>query len=250
MSVQLVCESISKSFGGVRALQDVSVDLVRDPMAAKGSLIVAVVGANGSGKSTLLDIMSGMVTPDTGNVRLNGQVLRGQSASAVARRGIARSFQRPRVVERLSALDNVLLGFRASADGSLLRWTWPWAHSPTVRDAVGSSHALLEAVGLSRVAHRLTGELSYGQRRLLEIARAVADQPAVLLLDEPTAGVDAEAVASVAQVIANERKRGALIVVVEHDMCFVNLLAERVVELSEGRIVNDRLVHQDSRSRS
>lgn len=240
MGLSVECKAASKSFGGVRALDAITVAMGQGSCGATGTPVVAVVGANGSGKSTLLDVISGFATPESGHVHINGRAIQGCTPARVARLGIARTFQRPRIVARLSSLDNVLLGMRAPADGSLTKWAWPWMHSPLARDAVGRGRRILAAVGLLDVASRLAGELSYGQRRVLEIARAVAGDPSLLLLDEPTAGIDALAVGRVSRLVADQQRRGVLVIIVEHDMCFVKNTAHRVLEMSNGRIVSDQ----------
>lgn len=250
MALSVECLAVSKSFGGVRALDTITVSFGEGCRTTTPASVVAVVGANGSGKSTLLDVLSGFAVPELGRVSINGQDVQGCTPDVIARLGVARTFQRPRVLTRLSSLDNVLLGMRAPADGSSIKWALPWMHSPSAGDAVERARAVLAAVGLSDATGRLAGELSYGQRRVLEIARAVVGDPSVLLFDEPTAGIDAQAVGRVSQLIASQRRRGALVIIVEHDMRFVSDVACRVLEMSDGCIVNDQCCQRNTEANS
>ncbi|MCY6381809.1 ATP-binding cassette domain-containing protein [Hoeflea prorocentri] len=210
----LELRGLSKSFAGVKALSDVS-------FALKRGETLSLIGPNGSGKTTLVNLVTGVIRPDAGAVYLNGEAITGDVPHLVARRGIARTFQNIRLFETMSVADNVRLAALDVAD-----------------DPRSRAFELLAELGLSDVAQTPAGELSYGRRRRVEIARAVALAPSVLLLDEPTAGMNETESADLADIITRLKARfGLSLLVIEHDQAFVRNLSDRVLVLNQGELI-------------
>ncbi len=226
----LQCDGLFKQFGDVRALADVSVRLSRPG-------IVAIIGPNGAGKTTLLNAFSGFVQADRGVCRLEGLELSGHSVAEVARLGIARTFQEVRVIDRLSAIENVMLARPGQRGESLLLAlaSLGWRTEERVNHAV--AERALESVGLGQESNRLALELSYGQRKLLSLAVVQATEARVLLLDEPIAGIHPERRVSILNLLRRLRDDGKLLVLVEHDMPAVREVADTVILMDEGRVV-------------
>lgn len=231
----LACElsGVTKAFGAVRAVDDVSLDV------PAGSL-TCLIGPNGAGKSTLLGCMSGFHLVDTGVVRFDGHDVTRWPPHRRARHGLATVFQTTRPLAELDVLDNAAVGAhvrsRTGFVESMLRPPWQWREQQRVRD---ESHEALAIVGLDGRAADLAAVLPLGQLRLLALARALAQRPSVLLLDEPAAGLRAGEKAHLVDALRTLSGRGLTMVLVEHDMQFVGALAERVVVLDRGRVIAD-----------
>ncbi len=224
---------LTKRFGGLVAVDKVSLSV------AKGELR-AIIGPNGSGKSTMLNVLSGVYRPDGGEIRLEGQSMAGQAPSFITKAGIARTFQNIRLFDGLNVLENVMVGRHCRLSSSVLQTLLGskqvWTEEAQVREwAMG----LLDLVGLAHRAKDSPGSLPYGQRRLLEIARALASDPKVLLLDEPAAGLSASEVDDLAARLRRFRQNGTTAVVVEHNMRFVMGLADQISVLSFGKKIAD-----------
>ncbi|MCB1257459.1 MAG: ABC transporter ATP-binding protein [Microthrixaceae bacterium] len=226
----LVAKDVHRSFGGIRA---VSVD----HLEVERSSIVALIGPNGAGKTTFFNVLTGFEKPDGGSWFFEGNDLSGKPAYAIARAGMVRTFQSARVFPRLSVLDNVRLGAqeqRGERLGSaLLRWTW----SDQEKDLGERAAELVEWVGLGAKKDDLAGILSGGQRKLLELARAVMASPQLLMLDEPMAGVNPALRQALLDKIAELPGEGITVLFVEHDMDVVSAVADRVVCMAEGEII-------------
>ncbi len=205
---------VTKRFGGVTALDRVDLDI------AVGEL-VGVIGPNGSGKTTLINTIAGLYRPDGGSVMLDGVALAGLAPHRIARMGVARGFQTPRLLDRTSALDNVALAARGTPD------------------ARGAAMHFLERLGAAGDAARRCGDLSGGARRRVEIARALAAGPRLLLLDEPAAGLAPEEQDDLAMRLRLLNAEGLTVVVVEHAVPFLKSLARRMICLVEGRVAAD-----------
>ncbi|MFC5825085.1 ABC transporter ATP-binding protein [Nonomuraea insulae] len=226
----LTAESVSISFGGLRALDEVT-------LTVPERTIVGLIGPNGAGKTTLFNCLTGLYAPSSGRVLLDGRPLAADPAQA-ARSGVARTFQNIRLFSGMSALDNVLVGrhtrIRQGLVDALLR-------SPRFRrsegQAVERARAELTFVGLDPEGDRPARNLSYGDQRRLEIARALAGDPAVLMLDEPTAGMNAQETAAVRTLIGAIRDRGIAVLVIEHDTKFIFSLCDHVYVLVRGRML-------------
>jgi ABC-type branched-subunit amino acid transport system ATPase component len=217
VSAVLEAVGVSKHFGGVHALRNVSLRL------GEGD-VVGLIGPNGSGKTTFLNCVSGVYAPTAGTVALDGQPIP-RRGHTVARRGIVRTFQNIRLFGWLTALQNVEVGALGAG---------------RVRRQSSKRHALetLAELGIDGLADRYAGELSYGDQRRLEIARALAAAPRFLLLDEPAAGMnegESNALGEAIQTI--RRERGCGVLVVEHDLRLIMRICNRVVVLNEGEVI-------------
>jgi branched-chain amino acid transport system ATP-binding protein len=225
----LVAENLSIAFGGVHAVDGVS--LAVDP-----GLVFSIIGPNGAGKTTLFNLISGLYLPEDGRVRLAGQDVTGLEPDELARRGLSRTFQNLQIFFRMSALENVMVGrHRHEATGTvadLLHLPQVGRQNRVTRDA---AEAALARAGLGAVAERPAGSLSYGGLKRLEIARALASEPMVLLLDEPAAGCNAVETAELASIIRGLAGDGITVVLVEHDMRLVMNVSDRIQVLANGR---------------
>jgi branched-chain amino acid transport system ATP-binding protein len=225
----LSAKGLCKSFGGVRAVRDIS-------FAVPAGGIFAVIGPNGAGKSTLLNLLSGIYLPDAGSVAFDGADLTRLPAHRRVRHGIARTFQKIRLFKHLSALDNVVAGFHIHCD--IPAWQYV-VHGSAFRQNHARCRAeaarLLTFMGLESRSHVVAGSLSYGERRMLEIARALATGPRLLMVDEPAAGLNAGEVETLLQRLQMLRRDGLTILIVEHNMELVMKIADRVLVIDYGQ---------------
>ncbi|GAA4406111.1 ABC transporter ATP-binding protein [Advenella faeciporci] len=221
-------KGVSISFGGVRAVQDVS-------FSVDEGKIVSVIGPNGAGKTSLFNMLSGVYSPQQGEVRLAGELVTGMPSHLLARRGLSRTFQNLQVFSAMTVLENVATGFHLQENGSLLAdlLGFPSARR-RVKRSEEQSLALLKRVGLERAADFEAGSLSYGALKRLEIARALALQPRLLLLDEPAAGCNAVETEEIEKLVADVAKSGTAILLVEHDMKMVMRISSHIVVLDHG----------------
>jgi branched-chain amino acid transport system ATP-binding protein len=220
---------LRKSFGGVDAVAGVSLALARGE-------IRALIGPNGAGKSTLFNILAGQLRADAGTVEFDGRAITGLPSHVIARRGVGRTFQITATFATLTALENVQVArlSHRRRSGALL--------VPAARLDAEPARALLAEVGLAEQAGRAAGELAYGDLKKLELAIALAGEPTLLLLDEPTAGMAAaERVSLMALAVSIARERGLTVLFTEHDMDVVFAAADRIVVLHEGRVIADGL---------
>lgn len=238
----LAARDITKRFGGVTAVSGVSFDVHEGQ-------IKAVIGPNGAGKSTLFNVLSGFERPDAGDVAFDGRSLTGVRPHLVARAGLARTFQNTQLFEEMTALENVLVGrnalIRAGFIASALRLPRALASE---RDARDEAAKLLRLVGLGEAADARAADLPHGYRRLLEIARALASEPRMLLLDEPAAGLNNAETAALAETLYRIRDRDATILIVEHDMGLVMDVSDEIVVLDRGTKIAEgppRLIQKD-----
>ena len=214
----LEVRGLTKRFGGVVANRDVSFSV------SPGEL-VGVIGPNGAGKSTLFDLITGFTRPDAGTVRIDGRDATGLRPDQICRLGLGRTFQKLRPFHEMTALENVMIGaFLNTAD---------------VAEARAAATAALASVGLGdRIAVQARG-LSTGQRKRLELARALATRPRLLLLDEVTGGVDAGAIPGLVALVRDLHARGIGLIVIEHNMRVIMDIAQRIVALQLGEIIAD-----------
>lgn len=224
----LQVEGLGISFGGVKAVNDVS-------FALDTGKIVSVIGPNGAGKTTLFNMISGVYLPKSGKVRLNGEDVTGLRPDLLAGRGMSRTFQNLQIFHEMSVLENVIVGFHMHERGPVLSdlLGLPGSRRRS-RAAAEGARVLLERVGLERAAEREAGALSYGALKRLEIARALAARPRVLLLDEPAAGCNAVETEEIDRLICEVARTGVAILLVEHDMKLVMRLSDTIVVLDHG----------------
>jgi ABC-type branched-subunit amino acid transport system ATPase component len=222
---------VSRDFDGVHAVRGVSL------VVGRGE-VVGLVGPNGCGKTTLVNLASGAVAPSRGTVGVDGADLTGRSPRHFGAAGVIRTFQGVRVFEGLSVRDNVLIGAQRGVRRSLAgAWLRPPAFRRRERALRRRVDEALEAVGLASLAARPVVELSHGQRRRVEVARALAADPAYLVLDEPGAGVDPDQLDSLAALFDAARDRGVGLLLVEHDLGLVEKLSDRVLGVVGGEVV-------------
>ena len=222
-------QGLCKNFGGVRAVRDIS-------FAVAPGMVFAVIGPNGAGKSTLINLMSGIYQPDAGTMSLDGMDLIGMSAQRRVRHGLARTFQKIRLFKQLSVLENVIAGYHTRH--AIPVWQYVFhgaAFREDARRCGDEAIELLDFVGLSHRAHITAGALAYGERRLLEIARALATAPRLLMIDEPAAGLNPTEVAALLRRIAGMRDRGLTVLLVEHNMDLVMNVADRILVMDYGQ---------------
>lgn len=217
MTATLRLDSIECRFGSVIAASNVSFEL-------DAGRIVGLIGPNGAGKTTLLNLISGFYTPRAGTISLRGENISKMKPDEIARRGIRRTFQHNRLFSGLTALENVIVGchHKVRASASELH-----------------QHACdqLERVGLRDWAHRYPHELPYAYQRRVEIARALASAPSVLLLDEPAAGMHADERQRLIDIVRGVAASGVAVLIIEHDMALVGALCERVLVLNFGTLI-------------
>jgi branched-chain amino acid transport system permease protein len=229
----LEVRDVTKRFKGLVALDGVS-------LTVPAGQIRGVVGPNGSGKTTLFNVISGFYTPTQGSVRLRGREVTGAAPYRLSHRGVARTFQNLRLFEDLSVRENLLVGL----DRTPTTWIWrypslPWkvlGYERQLRERAGE---LIERFGLAEVADAEPRSLPYGIQRRIELARAMAMRPGLLLLDEPAAGLNGEEVRRLGEIVRSIRDSGVTVVIIEHNMGLVMSLCEQVTVLSGGRVIAD-----------
>jgi branched-chain amino acid transport system permease protein len=229
--VLLSAEHLSKSFGGVRALDDVSIDL-------RAGRITALIGPNGAGKTTLFNVLTGDLRADKGRVVCRGRDITGKRSDQIVRIGVARSFQDVRVFSAMNAVDNVAAGMRDQPGLSLSSVLFhPLAIRRGRRTTTRQAHELLDEVGMTARRDVAAGELGYGEQKLVALARLLAADPDVVLLDEPSSGTDAKWVTRVLEIIRRLADDGKAVCIVEHNLDLIRQLDGFAYFLDEGRIV-------------
>jgi len=225
----LQTDRLSISFGGVRAVDGVNI-------AVESGQVFSIIGPNGSGKTTLFNLMSGIYIPTDGGIRLAGETVTGVAPDQLSRRGLSRTFQNLQIFSRMSVLENVMVGRhrheRTGIMADLLHLPSVARQNEATREA---ARAALARVGLAEAADRPASSLAYGALKRLEIARALASEPKLLLLDEPAAGCNPVETQEIDRVIRSIVKDGITVVLVEHDMRLVMNISDRVHVLSSGR---------------
>ncbi len=225
----LQVELLHKSFGGLQAVDGVSFSL-------KQGMIKAVIGPNGAGKTTLFNLIAGMLTPTSGQILFHGKAIQGMPPFRVAEMGIARTFQNIKMFTGMTALENVMLGRHVQSHSgfiaSMLRTSGCRAEERAIRK---KSLELLDFLGIAESAETLATNLAFGQQRAVELARALALEPSLLLLDEPAAGLNIYETAEIARLIVRIREMGITVLLVEHDMSLVMDISDEIVVLSFGK---------------
>jgi branched-chain amino acid transport system ATP-binding protein len=229
----LETRNLVKSFGGVMAINDITLDLEEGD-------ILGVIGPNGSGKSTFINLLTGIYRPDQGAIRFGGHDITGLPAHQVTRRGIARTFQNLRVFSNVSVLVNILIGQHTQIQNRLYHlFLTPLAARKREKAAEKKALGLLKMANLADRRDELAKSLPYGEQRLLEICRALASNPRLLMLDEPCAGMNPNEMDTLADFIRELRAKGHTILIIEHNMPFIMSLADRIVVLDAGRKFKD-----------
>ena len=228
MTTLLEVQGLGITFGGLKAVNDVS-------FRVSPGEIVSVIGPNGAGKTTLFNMISGIYLPSSGGVSLDGQDVTGWDPYLLARRGLSRTFQNLQIFQTMTVLENAIAGFHLQEKGALLA---DLLHLPSMkaraRAAEAEARGLLDRVRLGNAAEKEANSLSYGALKRLEIARALALKPRVLLLDEPAAGCNAVETEEIDHLIAEVAASGVAILLVEHDMKMVMRISNHIVVLDHG----------------
>ncbi len=224
----LEVKKLTRRFGGIVAVNDVSFDV------GEGE-IVAVIGPNGAGKTTLFNMISSITPPSSGEVRFQGEKITGRPVYSLAGKGIVRTFQNLQIFDNMTVLENVMLGTHIRLKTNVLTAGF---RLPVVKkdDELSKSLALraLEQVGLADMKDEIAGNLPYGMQKLLEIARAIASDPKIILLDEPMAGLNDAESHKLSQLLVQMKKEGYSFLFVEHDMATVMKIADRIVVIDFG----------------
>ncbi|WP_449413170.1 ABC transporter ATP-binding protein [Pandoraea soli] len=227
----LKLSNISKRFGGLHVLQDVNIEVPQ-------GTIFGLIGPNGAGKTTVFNLITGLLQPTGGSITFDGESLVGQKPHKITQRGIARTFQNIRVFKEMTLIENVVVGMHRhlSYGPAGLLFSLPGYREMEKRSRE-RAHELLSWVKLDHKAHDIADNLSYGDQRKLELARALATEPKLLLLNEPVAGMNTGEKVDLMSEIENIKARGYTIFMIEHDMRFVMGLCERIAVLNFGRII-------------
>jgi branched-chain amino acid transport system ATP-binding protein len=230
MSMPLLeVKDLSIHFGGVRAVQNVSFTI-------DAGIVYAVIGPNGAGKTTLFNLITGIYTPTTGSILLDGESITGKSPDELARRGVARTFQNLQICMNMSAIENVMVGAHLRLDRNLIKAALRWpALKRHDRDLHEESAELMRFVGLESFVNSRADSMPYGALKRLEIARALAMKPRLIFLDEPAAGLNPKETTEVDQLVRKVANSGVTVVLVEHDMKMVMNLSERILVLDYGK---------------
>ena len=219
---------VHKSFAGLHALSDID-------LSVREGETHAIIGPNGAGKSTLLNVCIGRLAPDTGHVIFDGENLTGRQPHEINQLGVVRVFQTPEIFPDLTLLENVMVPILAKRDGSFrLAWFRRFSAELRVRDR---AEAILADLGLGHATGEVASSLSRGDKRRLELAMGLAQEPRLLLLDEPTAGMARHDTNATIELLKKIKASGMTKVIIEHDMHVVFSLADRITVLAGGRII-------------
>jgi branched-chain amino acid transport system ATP-binding protein len=222
-------EGLSLHFGGVKAVDNIT-------CSVNEREIVALIGPNGAGKTTVFNVLTGIYRPIAGDARLKGKSVIGFKPNKITRMGISRTFQNLRLFQNMTVAENVMIGYSCRMRGGLFTAI---VRNGQFREyelaAVDKAGEWLDFMGLTSRMNELARNLPYGEQRRLEIARAMATQPSLLLLDEPTAGMNPTETAAMIDLIRRIRERGVAILLIEHDMRFVMGIAEKIIVLDYGQ---------------
>lgn len=220
--------NVTKAFGGTRAVSECSISL-------DGLTISGLIGPNGSGKTTLFNLITGLLKPDSGEIRFLGNRIDGRLPHDMAALGLIRTFQLSRVFPRMTVLENMLLAPQNQTGESFLSL---WVRLPKIRREESENREraleLLELLGLTRLHDQFAENLSYGQQKLLELGRALMAKPKMILLDEPTAGINPTLIRTMIDMILKMRERGQIFFIIEHNMDVVIEVCEKVFVLDHG----------------
>jgi len=229
VDVLIHAEAVTRSFGGLVAVNGV------DTRVTAGQT-KALIGPNGAGKSTFLNLLTGIIPVSSGNIKVNGTSIMGHSCFEIAALGMARTFQNVRLFENMTVIENVMVGChcwtRQGIASAALRWIGHWREEKQILE---ESIYQLERVGLADEADAEAGSLPFGKQRMLEIARALASRPKLLLLDEPASGLSTRETLELSDLLRRIVSEGITVLLVDHDMQFVMEISDEVLVLDQGR---------------
>lgn len=231
----LSVKNVNKQFGGLKALHEVNLEI-------EEGTVHAIIGPNGAGKSTLLNCFIGRLDPDTGSVDFNGVSLLGMKPHQINQVGVSRVFQTPEIFGDLTLVDNVMIPAFASRDGAFKMNGW--SQVADQRNVHENAMDLLEDVGLAEQADTISSQLSRGDKRRLELAMCLVQQPKLLLLDEPTAGMARADTNNTIDLLKKIAERGITMVIIEHDMHVVFSLAQKISVLAQGTVIAEGLPNE------
>ena len=230
--ILLKTDDLAIQFGGIRAVDGVH-------LAVGAGQVVGLIGPNGAGKTTILNLIAGVYRPSAGTVRFAGERIDGLPPHAIARSGIARTFQNIRLFQSLTVMEHMKLAFDSAATNLRLSLSFSKSNNQRSSTVMGSVESTLQQFGLWEQRNRKANELPYGLQRRLEIVRSLALQPQLLLLDEPTAGMNHDETMEVAEIIRDLSALGLGILLIEHNMPFVSRTCDRVVVVNFGKQITE-----------
>jgi len=233
MTTLLSVEMLSKRFGGLQAVNEVS-------FSVTAGSIKALIGPNGAGKTTLFNLISGVIAPDSGIINFCGNEVQGLRPHQVASRGMARTFQHIRLFPKMTVQENIMIGrhihSKAGFVAGMLSIPYTWIEEKNIRE---KSREIMSFLDLENLADVEATSLSYGQQRNVELGRALACEPKLLLLDEPAAGLNMSETAELGALISRIRDTGITVLIVEHDMGLVMDISDEIIVLSYGKKIAD-----------
>ena len=224
----LEISGVNKTFGGLKALDDVN-------LSVREGTVHAIIGPNGAGKSTLLNAIIGKLIPENGTVTFDGEDIVGHKPHEINQAGISRVFQTPEIFGELSIMENMMIPLLAHRDGAFKMN--PWKRSDDEADLIDKAHHYLDDVNLWGKKDTIAGSLSRGDKRRLELAMCLSQDPKLLLLDEPTAGMARADTNNTIDLLKQIASRGITMAIIEHDMHVVFSLAERISVLAQGHVI-------------
>lgn len=238
MTVLVEVKGLDKAFGGVHAVEQVS-------FSVEAGQVYSVIGPNGAGKTTLLNLITGLYSPTKGEILLNGESIAKLESNQIAERGMCRTFQQMQICMNMSAIENVMLGAHLQYKSSLLATLF---RLPSLRrnEAIARRRAadLMEYVGCGDYVDAEASAMSYGALKRLEMARALAVEPKIILLDEPAAGLNATETAALEELIRKIAEQGVTVILVEHDMKLVMGISDNLLVLDHGRVLAEGTPHE------
>ena len=225
--------NLKKSFGGIKAVDVESVNLNRNELTS-------IIGPNGAGKTTFFDLISGFQDSDEGKVYLNNKNITKSQPYAIARLGMIRTFQLTKVFDRMTVLENMMFSASTVNNDSFLKSIAKLPSQKTTEKKIrDKSFEIMKELNIDHMANSYAREMSGGQKKLLELGRSIINNPSVLLLDEPLAGVNPKLAEEILQIIVNLAGKGISILMVEHNIEAVMKISERVIVLAEGKVIAD-----------
>ena len=225
--------NLKKSFGGIKAVDVESLNLNRNELTS-------IIGPNGAGKTTFFDLISGFQTSDEGKVYLNNKNISKSQPYAIARLGMIRTFQLTKVFDRMTVLENMMFSASTVNNDSFLKSLTKLPSQKTTEKKIrDKSFEIMKELNIDHMANSYAREMSGGQKKLLELGRSIINNPSILLLDEPLAGVNPKLAEEILQIILNLAGKGISILMVEHNIEAVMKISERVIVLAEGKVIAD-----------